>query len=259
LLVQRLIEIGEEPQGGGFSWFSPPEMLPDWMREMEPDGRYNLGVSHGIAAVLSVLGMCAGAGVMTDAQRTIFDRAVDWLLAQNQHRPTWCFAHSVVQGRPPHRDRMAWCYGDPGIAAALFTAARHAGNADWEAVALDVARTAARRPLDDSSEVVDAALCHGSVGVAHLFNRMHQASGDPLLAEAARAWLRYTIDMRRPGVGIAGYEFLAEPGWLPLTNYIAGLAGVGLGLLAGVSSLEPAWDQFLGISVPLEPAPAATS
>ncbi|HEU4887208.1 MAG TPA: lanthionine synthetase C family protein, partial [Thermoanaerobaculia bacterium] len=251
LLVQRLVEIGE-PVDGGFSWFTPPEVLPDWLREKEPDGRYNLGVSHGVAAVISVLSMCAAAGVMSGEQRATLDRAVDWLLAQKQNGKQWCFANSVVKGRPAGRDRLAWCYGDPGIAAALFTAARHCGHAGWEAVALEIAQSAARRPLDDSSEIVDAALCHGSAGLAHLFNRMHQASGDPLLAEAARAWYRYTVDMQRPGVGIAGYEFFAAPGWLPLTGYLPGLAGVGLGLLAGVSSREPAWDQFLAVSVPLE-------
>jgi len=260
LLVERLIEIGE-PVDGGFSWFTPPETLPDWLREKEPDGRYNLGVSHGVAAVISVLGMCAGAGVMSGQQRAILDRAVDWLLAQKQTGKRWCFANSVVKGKPAGRDRLAWCYGDPGISAALFTAARHCGDAGWEAVALEVARTAARRPLDETSEIVDAALCHGSAGLAHLFNRMHQASGDPILAEAARAWYGHTIDMQRPGVGIAGYEFFAAPGWIPLTGFISGLAGVGLGLLGGVSSREPAWDQFLAVSVPLdklEPAPGAT-
>ena len=81
---------------------------------------------------------------------------------------------------------------------------------------------------------------------------MHQASGDPLLAEAARAWYRHTVDMQRPDVGIAGYEFFAAPRWLPLTGFISGLAGVGIGLLGGVSSQEPEWDQFLAVSVPLE-------
>ena len=252
LLVERLIAIGE-PVDGGFSWFTPPEVLPDWLREREPGGKYNLGVSHGVAAVISVLGMCAAAGIMSADQRAILDRAVDWLLAQKQHGKRWCFANSVAEGRPVGRDRLAWCYGDPGIAAALLTAARYCGNAGWEAAALDVAQTAARRPTDpQESEIVDAGLCHGSAGLGHLFNRMHQASGDPLLAEAARAWYRSTVDMQRPGAGIAGYEFLATPGWIPHTGFLSGLAGVGIGLLGGVSSREPAWDQFLAVSVPLE-------
>jgi len=256
LLVARLLEIGE-PVDGGFSWFTPPEWMPDWQREEAPYGKYNLGASHGVAAVIAVLGMCAAAGVMTPAQRSTLDRAVDWLLAQKQTGKSWCFANAVIKDVPFHRDRLAWCYGDPGIAAALFVAARHCRDARWEAAALDVARTAARRPMEDS-RVIDAGLCHGSAGLAHLFNRMHQASGDPVLAESARAWFRYTVEMQRPGTGIAGYIFW-ETDWKPLPGFLAGAAGVGLGLLGGVTSIEPAWDQFLAARVPLEPsAPDAT-
>ena len=66
LLVERLIEIGE-PVDGGFSWFTPPETLPDWLREQEPMADSNIGVSHGVAAVTSVLGMCAGAACVRRA------------------------------------------------------------------------------------------------------------------------------------------------------------------------------------------------
>jgi lantibiotic modifying enzyme len=255
LLVRRLIEIGE-PVDGGFSWFSPPEVLQDWDREDAPNGRFNLGVSHGVAAVISVLGMCAAAGVMSDGQRSILDRAVAWLLAQKQEGKTWCFANAVVEGKPSERDRLAWCYGDAGVAAALYTAARHCGDERWEAAALDVARTAARRPMDDC-RIFDAGLCHGSAGLAHLFNRMYQASGDPELAEAARAWYRHTLDLQQRGAGIAGYAFLFPPDWLPVNGFVPGVAGVGLGLLGGVSSLDPAWDQFLAVSVPLDRRPSA--
>ncbi|MFP5247533.1 MAG: lanthionine synthetase LanC family protein, partial [Thermoanaerobaculia bacterium] len=73
LLAQRLIEIGE-PVNGGFSWFSPPEALPDWQLEEAPNGKFNLGVSHGVAAVIAILGLCCGAGALSAEQRAIFDR-----------------------------------------------------------------------------------------------------------------------------------------------------------------------------------------
>jgi len=250
LLVRRLIEIGQSVDGG-FSWFSPPEELPDWQLEEAPNGKFNLGVSHGVAGVLSVLGMCAGADAMNGEQRAILDRAADWFLAQKQNAETWRFSNSVIEGGPAKRDRMAWCYGDPGIAGALFTAARHTGNARWEAEALDVAQVAARRPMEDAF-IKDAGLCHGSAGLAHMFNRYFQASGDPLLAEAARAWFRYTLDLQKSGTGIAGYLFWWKPDWLPTTGWLMGVSGVGAALLGAVSSREPAWDQILGVSVPLE-------
>jgi lantibiotic biosynthesis protein len=249
LLVQRLIEIGEPVDGVGFSWFSPPSDRPD--NYLAPNGKFLLGVSHGIAAVLSVLGMCAGAGVMTDEQRAIFDRAVEWLLAQDQQQETWSFTNAIVDGKPNHRPRMSWCHGDTGIAGALFNAARHTGNARWEEAALEIARKAARRSIDEA-RIVNAGLCHGSGGAAHVFNRYYQASGDPLFAEAARTWYRFTVDLQRPGVGLAGYEFFVAMKWSGDTSWLAGLTGLGLCLLGGVSALEPAWDQPMAVSVPLE-------
>jgi len=47
LLVRRLIEIGQPVGGEGFSWYSPPEELPDWQLRDAPNGKFNLGVSHG--------------------------------------------------------------------------------------------------------------------------------------------------------------------------------------------------------------------
>jgi lantibiotic modifying enzyme len=251
-LAQRLAEIGEPAGDRGFSWWTPPDHIPEWELEEWPNGQFNLGVSHGVAGVLAVLGLCAGADALSVEQRSLLDRAVNWLLEQKQVGKSWSFPHAVIEGKPSRRERMAWCYGDPGIAAALFATARHCRNRQWETAALDVARTAAGRPMNDSG-VKDAGICHGAAGLAHLFNRMHQASSDPLLAEAAEAWYRRTLDLRRPGSGAGGYEFYINGEWFPLTRFVDGAAGVGLALLGGVTSLEPSWDRFLAVSIPLEP------
>ena len=74
--------------------------------------------------------------------------------------------------------RTAWCYGDPGIAAALLLAGRAMDEPAWEREALDLARTVARRPAGNCG-VNDAGLCHGAAGLGHLLNRFYQATGDP--------------------------------------------------------------------------------
>jgi hypothetical protein len=183
------------------------------------------------------------------------------MLAQKQEGHGWCFPSWVAKRIKPYPSRLAWCYGDPGIAATLFAAARHAGRARWEAEARDIARRAAVRPVEHS-HVLDAGLCHGSGGLVHLFNRMYQASGDPVLADAARRWVRFTLELRRPGEGVGGFlawagEDPAEPKWSATPGFLLGAAGIGLALLATVTPLEPAWDRSLAISVPLEPLPDA--
>jgi lantibiotic modifying enzyme len=149
--------------------------------------------------------------------------------------------------------RAAWCYGDPGVAVALLGAARAVGHATWEEAALAIARRAALRSFE-SSGVLDAGLCHGAAGLAHLFNRMYQMTGDPLLGDAARAWFERTLAMRQPHQGLAGYRSFeperTDAQWVDDPSLFTGVGGIALALLGAISPLEPRWDRLLLASLP---------
>lgn len=235
-VVARLAECAE-PQETGLAWPTPERRLAETGPASYPNGRFNLGVAHGVPGVIPVLARAAAAGI--DAARPLLEGAVDWLLADG----------SGFDLRPA---RSAWCYGDPGIAAALLTAARAADEPAWEARALALARAAAARPPAQTG-VRDACLCHGAAGLGHLFNRLHQATGDPVLGAAARAWLERALEAGEPGpgaTGIGGFRTWGpgpdgEMGWRAEPGLMTGAAGIGLVLLAAVSGIEPAWDRLL--------------
>ena len=137
---------------------------------------------------------------------------------------------------------------------ALLAAARRAGEAGWEREALAIARAAAERP-EETAGVVDAGLCHGAAGVAHLFHRLFQATGDPTLERAAVAWYDRTLALRRSGAGIGGFlawdpDATGAMGWRPTSGFLSGAAGVGLALLAGLTPVEPEWDRALQAAIP---------
>ena len=115
-------------------------------------------------------------------------------------------------------------------------------------------RRAAQRPSDESG-VRDACLCHGGAGLAHLFNRMFQATAEPELAQAARSWFERTLAMRRPGRGVGGYEAWqagedTEMTWVTDPGLLNGAAGIALALVAATTSIEPLWDRMLLVSIP---------
>ena len=249
-LVEELARLAEE-RPPGVAWFTPSEWLPPHHREIAPEGYCNLGVAHGVPGAIALLGEICGAGIAEDRARPLLERAVDWLLAQECDTAIGrCFPHFQYEGFPAEESRLAWCYGDPGIAATLLLAARRAGREDWERRAIETALRAARRPLE-TSLVRDIGLCHGAGGLVHLFNRLYQATGREELAEATRYWLRQTLAMRRPGEGVAG--FLAwdswKGGWAAERGFLTGAAGLGLALLGAVTAVEPAWDGVLLTSV----------
>lgn len=225
-------------ESAGVYWRTPPSLLAAPQRQRYPGGGVDLGVAHGLAGVLPVLARAQALGVARELAGDLLSGAVSWLvahLADTRRGPT--VPGFLAAGDQPRPTRSAWCYGDPGVAVVLLLAARDAGREDWADMATGLAlRAAARSP--EETGVADAGLCHGTAGLAHLFNRLHQLTGEPELAAAARCWTLRTLDLCAAAEGGAAAPWQG-PGLLE------GAAGVALSLLASATGTEPAWDQLL--------------
>ena len=139
----------------------------------------------------------------------------------------------------------------------MLLAARCTETKSWEEEALAIARRAARRD-PATSGITDACICHGSAGLAHIFNRLYQATRDELYADTARYWLERTLQFREPGKGAAGYLTWGmgkneSTELQPKLGLIQGIAGVGLAMVAALSDVEPSWDRVFQMDVPPEP------
>ena len=253
-VVDRFDDMAEKRENGHVTWFTPPEQLPDHQRETSPNGYYNLGVAHGVPGAIPVLAAAAAAGI--EKARPLAEGAVAWMLASQLPEGLGSrFGYTVSPGvENASSSRLAWCYGDLGLSAALLAAGRVLGRKDWEEEAVSIARDCTGHP-DETAGARDAGLCHGGVGIAHLYNRMYQTSGDETLRAAAEHWYEKSLTLREPGLGVAGYRsffggFQNGPEWLASKGFLEGAAGIALGLLAGVSDVDPQWDRVLCISLP---------
>jgi hypothetical protein len=258
--VVRAFESGAQSDAGGVTWFTPPELLPASERDVCPEGYFNLGLSHGIPGVIGFLARALSAGVEPERSRRLLDGAVPWLLAVAPPGTPARFPQWRGTGASSKPARLAWCYGDAGVVMAILAAARATGNSSWEEEARGMARAMATRPFEGSG-VVDTGLCHGAAGVAHVFNRLYQATGDEIVATAARDWFGRLLDMRRPGEAVAGFPSLELPDgkevWVPDAGVLLGATGVALALLAATSTLEPSWDRVLLCDVAPDPSAPA--
>jgi hypothetical protein len=271
-LAKVLDRLGEtaERDARGTTWHTSPELLPDWQRALFPSGYYNLGVAHGVPGTIAMLGGAfagtaplAAAGdplarEVSERARTLVEESVRWLLAQRlpPEEGSW-FGSSFSPEVKATRSRLAWCYGDPGISAALLVAARTCGEPAWERSAVELALACAAR--DEEASVKDAGLCHGAAGLGHLFNRLYQQTGEEKLAAASRLWFERALAFRAPGEGLAGYRAFwigddgATQSWRNDPGFLEGIAGIGLALLGAVSDFAPAWDRILALSVASDP------
>lgn len=267
-LLERVVVcldgLAEPGAPAGRCFRIPSERLPPAMRAHFPHGTLDLGMAHGAPGVIALLARAhaAGAAAETMRARALAEDAARWVLAQRlPPELDACFVSRLAAGAAPGADaggeeatmpaRSAWCYGDPGVAVALLLAGRLLDMPAWEEAALVAARKAAVRSFA-ATKVTDAGLCHGAAGLAHVFQRLFQATGEVLFRDAARSWIDRILDMRRPGTGIAGFSSWAqdpatgstESVWREDASLLTGATGIALALLAAVAPQEPAWDRL---------------
>lgn len=252
LVLKRLSERAR-PQPGGVSWPTPRGRHSADPRLSAAAESFDLGMAHGVPGVIAFLASVSAAEVAIPAVAPLLEQSVPWLLQQRlAGNMISCYPAYVGPGLVSNPARCAWCYGDPGIAAAVYLAGRAMNHPEWMTAALQIARHAALRRAE-RDDVRDAGLCHGAAGLGHVFNRLHQATGDPLLRDAALYWFNRALSHRREGEGSAGFrawslERTLEGEWIDDPRFLTGIAGTGLALLAAATDVEPAWDQCLLLS-----------
>jgi len=246
-IVEHLDALSETTPKG-ITWHTKPELLPEHQRVQSPDGYYNCGLAHGVPGVVGVLGKIAARPDAPAAAARLCDGAIRWLLAERAPEG-WPSAIDANQRSP---SRVAWCYGDPGVLAAMWNAAVRRGQSTAEIDRFDGWMT---RPLRGSG-AVDAGLCHGAGGLAHIANRFYQATRNPAYRAAAITWYEHTLAMRndQPIAGFPQYVPIPEPGeshWRSTPAFLDGAAGVALAFLAGLVPIEPEWDRLMLCDLPV--------
>jgi hypothetical protein len=256
-LVVRHLDDLSETSNEGITWHSPPQHLPVWQRNVCPNGYYNLGVAHGVPGVVAFLGELIVAEIEPVRVSRLLDGAVRWLLARERPSGTTSrFSSWFVPGQEGRDSRLGWCYGDLGIASTLYHTARRLQREEW----LEWAGVRLDRCLAwpiEKTKIQDPALCHGAVGVGHIFNRIYQNDGSGRYKEVAIDWYERALMMWQCGNGtdafqasqrMSGPRTLSEPRPVLNTSFLAGSTGIALALLAATTAVEPSWDRLLLLS-----------
>jgi lantibiotic biosynthesis protein len=252
-LVVAALASRAERRDGVATWFTPPRDLHPDARERAPQGYYNLGMAHGVPGVTSVLAAAVAFGV-SDATE-LLDGSVRWLEQQTLENEPALWPFFVGPGVETFPSRLAWCYGDPGVALALVHAAAARERDDWAALA-DRAIDKMLVRAEETAGVTGASVCHGSAGLAHLCGRLHVATGRTGLADMARSRLQQTLDVRVDDEPLGGFTVWdrSDPkergGDVQGPGFLAGIAGVALVMAAACSDEAPDWDRCLLISLP---------
>lgn len=262
-----------ESSARGITWYRPADIVPDDSLYLFPDGHYSLGLGHGNAGVVAAVAQICARGAGGQEEEELLRGAVKWLLSwhragpyprfpgflDRQQRPIPLTGITPYGGLTP----LCWTNTDLGIALALTSAGLALDEPPWVATGLDIAVTAGRAALNHEHCSVRMSLKSGAPGVAHILNRLWQATGDPRCRDLALRTLRVVLDARTPGAGLAGYfseqlerSRLDPRPYLALLSLTEGIAGIALTLLAALTpDVPPTWDNMLLLSLPVAQQP----
>jgi hypothetical protein len=131
--------------------------------------------------------------------------------------------------------RPSWCYGAAGLSRTLQLAALATGETERRRIAEDAIVRALTDPAQRAA-TIDASLCHGYAGLAHISARAATDADKP-----AATRLRDIV----PGLMDA-----AQPAPTEAPGLLEGVAGTALAALAPATGLPPAtgWDACLLIT-----------
>ena len=221
---------------------------------------YNLGIAHGIPGILLFLRKLYLENIKNDVIADIIIKTSNFLLSQKHSLKTHKSFFYDISGKTKGRDsRLGWCYGDMSVGYSLFMTSSlgEIERKDVNDNSLDIlVNTTERTVLSDIGiGIVDAGLCHGTSGIAHIYNRLYQQTKELKFRNAALFWYKETIKMAKYDSEYAGYRLPyylkeSEKGLFELANlsFLTGIAGTGLSLLSAIYPIEPSWDMSLLLS-----------
>jgi hypothetical protein len=238
--------------GGGTrpGWWLPPGAHPAGVTR-HPSGTATTGTAHGIAGVVALLAAALSAGQSVAGQDAAISQAADWLLRCRDPRSgSWPpFLTGDELDRPAARPaasgrRDAWCYGAPGIGAALALAGRALTDTALISTGTAAVAALADRPAR-TWDVTGPTLCHGYAGV---LQAARQVGAHATMIEAAQA-VTAAFDPRLP---FAVPHHHDEHHHDDQPGFLTGAAGVALALAdyaqLPAPPLTTAWHAALLLS-----------
>lgn len=244
-IVHQLAVRAIATESGGVTWLTQRSMMTPLERTIHSTPVANLGVAHGIPAIIAFLAQVTARGVALPTSRVLLGRALEWLVEQRLPRDAASVFPWTVPSPSYSVPRLGWCYGDSGIAAALGMASAALNDRVLQDLALSVGLHAAERS-PASAHVDETCLCHGSAGIALAFKRLAEIAPESALERAALCWLTRTISQ---GSSNGEVRYLARDQvtgqWSDAPGLLTGSAGVGLVLLAALSGVPTEWDFLL--------------
>jgi hypothetical protein len=181
------LEASSEKVNDKFCWISEINLIDKKLTV------YDFVMSHGISSIISFFSRLYVYDDFKNEVNDMLRGGVNYLLSQtsNDSASLSVFPNYVCDAeKPEYKSRVAWCYGDLGIALSLWHASEALRDNDLKSFVIEVLKKTAARVQPEQTLVVDACLCHGSFGNAQIFNYIYRQTKQNEFKVAADYWIK---------------------------------------------------------------------
>jgi lantibiotic modifying enzyme len=219
----------------------------------------NLGVAHGIVGLILFLSKLSNVDDLFNVRPLIL-QACNYMMSVEQNYQDYnSYFRGIISTNEKYNKRetrVGWCYGDLGVAYAFLSVSplKTEKYQEIKNKGFHYLDHTLERMHNNTTGISDGCLCHGTSGVAHMYNRLYQKTGEERLKEAALYWYSETLKMGSTASYFAGFNVTSNLKWEKekekerSLSFLEGICGIGLSLISSVSDLEPNWDELLLLS-----------
>lgn len=215
---------------------------------------FNIGMSHGMSSIIVFLCKAFSLGVLREKTKGLIEGAVNYLVSlksgtgDTENGSFFPSSIPIDNNNISYNSRLGWCYGDLGVCIALWHASQVLSKKEWAEISIKILLKSTARKNALKEYVRDAGICHGSVGIAQIYNRMFQTTGIIEFRDAAIYWINDSLKKAIFPDGLAGYKTFTETEMVKDKGLLTGIAGIGLVYISAISNIEPKWDNCFLLS-----------
>ena len=220
-----------------------------WKSRIDEKGKqgYNIALSHGMTSIILFLSYVVEKGIMNQKIYKLLYGGINYILSQEidvKKFGSFFPSQSLENGDVISRSRLAWCYGDLGIAYSFWRAGKITSNEILKKKSIEIFSYSTKRVTMESTGIIDAQLCHGSAGVSMIFRRMYLETSYDIFSKATDFWIDKTLKYACFSDGLAGYKTYTHPKWHLDYSLLSGVSGIGLMLLSYLQNDCQSWDKM---------------
>lgn len=228
----------------GYKWSSYTNLEQE---ELE----YNISLSHGISSIINFLSRLYPYACFKNEVEDMLHQAVKYVTSfkGKEINSISLFPNRISHtGEISWNSRLAWCYGDLGVAVSLWNYAQAINDEALKKEVIAIVKEAAKRRKGEETLVFDAGVCHGSFGNAQLFNHFYNETNCPEFLDAAVFWINEGMSRMTDNEEYAGFMRWEHPNqWVGDLTLLGGISGIGLSILSHLTR-DNSWDKCLLIS-----------